>query len=152
MVKFGKEYRKYQIKQWKENYINYKLLKQEIRNVRSNIDNQKALERGTDASAVDLGHPSLRPLELVPDESINIQEGQDLQSLYNIKYGQELKKFIELLEKEFRKSYIHFVSQEKELYKKVNGHCYSSEIYKEYNILNVFKEIKEIYSTLKLTK
>ena len=152
MVKFGKEYRKYQIKQWKEYYINYKLLKQEIRNVRSNIDNQKALERGTDASAVDLGHPSLRPLELVPDESINIQEGQDLQSLYNIKYGQELKKFIELLEKEFRKSYIHFVNQEKELYKKVNGHCYSSEIYNEYNILNVFKEIKEIYSTLKLTK
>ena len=152
MVKFGKEYRKYQIKQWKEYYINYKLLKQEIRNVRSNIDNQKALERGTDASAVDLGHPSLRPLELVPDESINIQEGQDLQSLYNIKYGQELKKFIELLEKEFRKSYIHFVNQEKELYKKVNVHCYISEIYNEYNILNVFKEIKEIYSTLKLTK
>ena len=152
MVKFGKEFRKYQIKQWKDYYINYKLLKQEIRSVRSNIDQQRAIERGTDASAVDLGHPSLRPLELVPDESINIQEGQDLQSLYEIKYGQELKKFIDLLEKEFRKSYIHFVNQEKELYKRVNGHCYSSEIYNEYDILNVFKEIKEIYATLKLTK
>ena len=152
MVKFGKEYRKYQIKQWKDSYINYKLLKQEIRSIRVNIDKQKAIERGTDASAVELGHPSLKPLELVPDESIVIQEGQDLQSLYNIKYGGELKKFIDLLEQEFRKSYIHFVSQEKELYKKVNGHCYSSRSYNEYNIINIFKEIKDIYATLRLAK
>ena len=152
MVKFGKEFKKYQIKQWVANYINYKSLKQEIRSIRQNIDNQRNLERGSQASEINLGHPSLKPMELAPDESIIIQEGQDLQSLYNIKYGQELKKFIDLLEKEFRKSYIHFVNEEKELYKRVNVHCYSAETYHEYNLLNTLKEIKEISITLKLTR
>ena len=151
MVKFGKEYRKFQIKQWKAYYIDYKSLKQEIRSIIINIERQKDNARGTDASEINLGHPSLKPMELDPDKSIIIQEGQDLQSLYNLKYGQELKNFIDLLEKEFRKSYIHFVNQEKELYKKVNGHCYSNDIYNELNLLNVLREIKEILLTLKLT-
>ena len=151
MVKFGKEYRKFQIKQWKAYYIDYKSLKQGIRSIIINIERQKDNARGTDASEINLGHPSLKPMELDPDKSIIIQEGQDLQSLYNLKYGQELKNFIDLLEKEFRKSYIHFVNQEKELYKKVNGHCYSNDIYNELNLLNVLREIKEILLTLKLT-
>ena len=151
MVKFGKEYRKFQIKQWKAYYIDYKSLKQGIRSIIINIERQKDNARETDASGINLGHPSLKPMELDPDKSIIIQEGQDLQSLYNLKYGQELKNFIDLLEKEFRKSYIHFVNQEKELYKKVNGHCYSNDIYNELNLLNVLREIKEILLTLKLT-
>ena len=151
MVKFGKEYRKFQIKQWKAYYIDYKSLKQGIRSIIINIERQKENARGTDASGINLGHPSLKPMELDPDKSIIIQERQDLQSLYNLKYGQELKNFIDLLEKEFRKSYIHFVNQEKELYKKVNGHCYSNDIYNELNLLNVLREIKEILLTLKLT-
>ena len=152
MVKFGKEYRKFQVKQWQSSYINYKLLKQEIRSIRNTINSQKDSEGRVESSRVTLGHPSLKPMELVPEETLIIQEGQDLQSLYNLKYGQELKKFIDLLEKEFRKCYIHFVNQEKELYKKVNGHCYCAELYKEYNIINIVNEIKEIYMTLKLTK
>ena len=152
MVKFGKEYRKYQVKQWKDYYINYKLLKQELRSMQSNIDNQKAVERGTTTSVSgEIGHPSLRPMELVPEE-INIEEGQDLESLYKLKYGNELKNFIDTLEKEFRKSYIHFVNQEKELYKKVNEHCYSFEQYPNYNYLFVLHEIKEISLTLNFAK
>ena len=80
MVKFGKEYRKYQEKEWKDSYINYKLLKQEIRSIQASIDNQNG-DRGN-SSRVSLGHPSLRPLELVPEDS-SIVEGQDLKSLYN---------------------------------------------------------------------
>ena len=151
MVKFGKDYRKYQVKQWQSSYINYKLLKQEIRSIRNTINAQIDNEGRPESSRVTLGHPSLKPMELVPEEPLIIQEGQDLQSLYNLKYGQELKKFIDLLEKEFRKCYIHFVNQEKELYKKVNGHCYSNDIYSELNLLNVLREIKEILLTLKLT-
>ena len=152
MVKFGKEFRKYQIKQWKDYYINYKLLKQEIRSIRANIDRQKAAERGTESSGFgDLGHPSLRPMELVEEDFI-IQEGQDLESLYKSKYGMELKNFIGLLEKEFRKCYIHFVNQEKELYKMVNSHCYCSKYYKEYNYSNILEEAKEISLTVKFAK
>ena len=152
MVKFGKEFRKYQVKQWKDSYINYKVLKQEIRTIRNNIDNAKHQSRETNSTVItDIGHPSLKPLELVPEDSIII-EVQDLQSLYKFRYGNELKRFIDLLEKEFRKCYIHFVSQEKELYKRVNGHCYSTVVYKDYNILNVYNEIKEIALTLKLAK
>ena len=152
MVKFGKDYRKYQVKQWQSSYINYKLLKQEIRSIKNTINAQIDNEGRPESSRVTLGHPSLKPMELVPEEPLIIQEGQDLQSLYNLKYGQELKKFIDLLEKEFRKCYIHFVNQEKELYKKVNGHCYCAELYKDYNIINIVNEIKEIYMTLKFTK
>ena len=155
MVKFGKEFRKYQVKQWQNSYINYKLLKQEIRSIRNAIDQQNGLGSVPESSRVTLGHPSLKPMELVPeakDEKLIPQETQDLNSLYNSKHGQELKKFIDLLEKEFRKCYIHFVNQEKELYKKVNGHCYSSELYKEYNIINICNEIKEILNTLKFSK
>ena len=149
MVKFGKEYRKYQEKEWKDSYINYKLLKQEIRSIQASIDNQNG-DRGN-SSRVSLGHPSLRPLELVPEDS-SIVEGQDLKSLYNLKYGQDLKKFIDLLEKEFRKCYIHYVNQEKELYKQVNGHCYCSQMYNNYSLVNIFNEIKQIYLTLKFAK
>ena len=107
MVKFGKEFRTYQIKQWKEYYINYKALKQEIKKIRANIEKS----RTTNTTVIsDIGHPSIKPLELVPDDSI-VVETQDLHSLYKLRYGNELKNFIDLLEKEFRKSYIHFVSQ-----------------------------------------
>ena len=152
MVKFGKEFRKYQIKQWKDKYINYKLLKQEIKAIKNNIDQSRNKSRKIDSTVIsDIGHPSIKSLELVPEDSISI-EIQDLHSLYNIRHGNELKRFIELLEKEFRKSYIHFVTEEKELYKKVNGHCYSLSLYKDYVTGNICNEIKEIYLTLKLTK
>lgn len=152
MVKFGKDFRKYQVTQWKDSYINYKLLKQEIKKIKNNIQEQSNQSLQSNSITIsDLGHPSLKPLELVPDDS-TIIETQDLQSLFNLRYGNELKNFIDLLEKEFRKSYIHFVNQEKELYKRVNGHCYSKDVYKDYNIINIYNEIKEIALTMKLAK
>ena len=151
MAKFGKEYRKYQVKKWKDSYINYKALKQEIKKIQSNIEQQNQSRQTEIIENNDIGHPSIKPLELVPEDSIML-EVQDLNSIYNLRYGNELKKFVDLLEKEFRKSYIHFVTQEKELYKKVNVHCYSSGLYKDYNILNISHEINELASTLRLAK
>ena len=152
MVKFGKEFRKFQIKAWENSYINYKLLKQEIKKIRGNINQLKQNARKTEITvASDIGHPSLKPLELVREDSVST-ETQDLNSLYNTQYGNELKKFISLLEKEFRKCYIHFVNQEKELYKKINSHCYRISIYKDYVLLNISNEIKEIKISLGLVK
>ena len=152
MVKFGKEFKRYQVTQWKESYINYKLLKQEIKAIKKNIEESKSNNSKEEISGVgDIGHDSIKPMDLAPDESIVI-EVAPLTSLYNLPYGNELKRFVDLLESEFRKSYIHFVSQEKELYKKVNGHCYVVDAYKEYNLFGVVNEIKELTLTMKLAR
>ena len=153
MTKFGKEFRKYQVKAWQNSYINYKALKQEIKAIKSNIEKPKLKSKSKTESTIisDIGHPSLKPLELVPEDSIAV-EVQDLHSLYNIRYGGELKRFIELLENEFRKCYIHFVNQEKELYKRVNSHCFSIPNYKDYVIADICNELKGIRYTVVLAK
>ena len=152
MVKFGKEFKRYQVTQWKESYINYKSLKQEIKAIKKNIEESKSNNSKEEISAVgDIGHDSIKPMDLAQDDSIVI-EVAPLTSLYNLPYGNELKRFVELLESEFRKSYIHFVSQEKELYKKVNGHCYAVDAYKEYNLFGVVNEVKELALTMKLAR
>ena len=151
MTKFGKEFRKYQVKAWKNSYINYKALKQEIKAIKSNIEQSKLKSKAESTIISDIGHPSLKPLELVPEDSIAV-EVQDLHSLYNIRYGGELKRFIELLENEFRKCYIHFVNQEKELYKRVNGHSYSISNYRDYIITDICNELKGIRLTVVLAK
>ena len=151
MVKFGKEFRKYQIEQWKDSYINYKLLKQEIKKIKSNIEKKSQCRQTNTTQITDIGHPSIKPLELVPEDP-TIIETQDLQSLYNSLYGNELKNFINLLDKEFRKCYIYFIGQEKELYQKVNAHCNVYDIYNNYNSLNIYSQIKEIVVTMKLAK
>jgi hypothetical protein len=153
MTKFGKEFRKYQVKAWQNSYINYQALKQEIKAIKSNIEKPKLKSKSKTESTIisDIGHPSLKPLELVPEDSIAV-EVQDLHSLYNIRYGGELKRFIELLENEFRKCYIHFVNQEKELYKRVNSHCFSIPNYKDYVIADICNELKGIRYTVVLAK
>ena len=151
MTKFGKEFRKYQIKAWQNSYINYKLLKQEIKTIKSNIEKPKLKSKTESTIISDIGHPSLKPLELVPEDSIAV-EVQDLGSLYNIRYGGELKRFIDLLENEFRKCYIHFVNMEKELYKRVNNHCYNIPNYRDYIISDICNELKGIRFTVVLAK
>ena len=44
MVKFGKDYRKYQVNQWKNEYIDYKKLKQEIKRIRNVISEARKNE------------------------------------------------------------------------------------------------------------
>mgnify|MGYP002624499578 CR=1 FL=1 len=153
MTKFGKEFRKYQVKSWQNSYINYKALKQEIKAIKNNIEQSKIKSKSKGESTIisDIGHPSIKPLELVPEDSIAV-EVQDLHSLYNIRYGGELKRFIDLLESEFRKCYIHFVNMEKELYKRVNSHCYSIPNYKDYVINDICNELRGIRLTVVLAK
>ena len=150
MVKFGKDYRKYQVNQWKNEYIDYKKLKQEIKRIR-NVISEARKNENTEIRASEFGHPSLKPYELVPDDPLNTSM-IDLPTLYNGIHGTELKSFIDLLNKEFRKCYIHFVNKEKELYKAVNGHCYSRTIFREFSIVNIHNEIKQLTFTLILAK
>ena len=148
MVKFGKEFRKFQVNQWKNQYINYKKLKQEIKRIR-NVISESIKNEKTEIRITEFGHPNLQPQEL--DTPLNTSM-IDLPTLYDGRYGIELKNFIDLLNKEFRKCYVHFVSQEKELYKAVNVHCSRRTMYKEYSIIGIHNEINLLTSTLVLTQ
>ena len=153
MVKYGKEFRKFQVEQWKAFYIDYKLLKQEIKTIKENIEQFKSYRasvQGINETRSEM--QSIRPTKKLSQKLVNGLEVQDLNSLYNLPYGNELKRFINLVDKEFRKSYIFFVNQEKELYKRVNIHCYNNALNKDLIIINIFNQIKEISITMKLAK
>jgi hypothetical protein len=153
MVKYGKEFRKFQVEQWKAFYIDYKLLKQEIKVIKENIEQLKSYResvQGINETRSEM--QSIRPIKKLSQKLVNGLEVQDLNSLYNLPYGNELKRFINLVDKEFRKSYIFFVNQEKELYKRVNIHCYNNALNKDLIIINIYNQIKEISITMKLAK
>ena len=157
MVKYGKEFRSFQISQWKDSYLNYKLLKREIKSIKNNIDQniEKLFSRNQTLNGINepmTESQSLRVANIyVQDMPYNL-EIQDLNSLYNLRFGNELKRFINLLDKEFRKCYIFFVNQEKELYKRVNTHCYNSAPNKDSILINICNQIKELSITMKLAK
>ena len=133
MGKYGKLFRRLQIEEWKDNYINYKLLKQKIRRIKHNVFSE--------LDKIDIHSSNLIPL--IPKDD----EDMDLNTLYKDKFGEYLKEFIELLDKEFRKSYIFFVNMEKELYQKINTHLYIQSNYNNFNINDIYSEIKSIRLT-----
>ena len=133
MGKYGKLFRRLQIEEWRDNYINYKLLKQKIRRIKHNVFSE--------LDKIDIQSSNLIPL--IPKDD----EDMDLSTLYKDKFGEYLKEFIELLDKEFRKSYIFFVNMEKELYQKINTHLYIQSNYNNFNINEIYSEIKSIRLT-----
>ena len=109
MVKFGKQYRLLQLDEWKRYYLDYKGLKPKIRLmkrilVKDLADNEKA------------NRPSLLSAPILPEE---IEKNDEL---FKDKKGEHLKEFIDLLIKEFQKSYAFFAGIEKALTKKINTH------------------------------
>ena len=104
MGKYGKIFRQLQIKEWKDEYINYKLLKQKIKSIKGKIF--------FELDKLEINSANFIPL--IPD---NNEEDQNLNSLYNDKFGDYLKEFVDLLNKEFRKAYVFFINMEKDLFK-----------------------------------
>ena len=109
MVKYGKQYRQYQIEEWKTHYINYKALKQKIKQIKSKLPKEEV------PSNILFGVSNINPMPLVPDNS-GSTEDQNLAPLYKSKYGKYLKEFIDLLNEQFHKFYIFFSNTEKQLY------------------------------------
>ena len=139
MVKFGKQYRQLQLDEWKKYYIDYKGLKHKIRLMKRVLvkdlkDNEKA------------NRPSLLSTPILPDE---IEKDQDL---FKDKKGEHLKEFIDLLIKEFQKSYSFFSGIEKVLVKKINTHLYTQTSYSTYSIAELSKEMKSLSLTIYLAK
>ena len=114
MVKYGKQYRELQIQEWTKNYIDYKILKQKIKYLRTKIP-----QRDRSQSLFNISNLNAMPLE---PENNNLVEDPYLSPLYNLENGNYLKEFIDLLNEQFHKIYIFFSNTEKQLYKKINTH------------------------------
>ena len=139
MVKFGKQYRLLQLDEWKKYYLDYKGLKHKIRLmkrvlVKDLADNEKA------------NRPSLLSTPILPEE---IEKNEEL---FKDKKGEHLKEFIDLLIKEFQKSYAFFAGIEKALTKKINTHLYTQTSYSTYSIAELSKEMKSLSLTIYLAK
>ena len=142
MAKYGKQYRKLQLPEWKKYYLDYKGLKHKIRLMKRALvkdikDNNKE------------NRPSLLAEPLLPEE---IEKNKEGTNLYNDKKGQHLKEFISLLISEFKKSYNFIINMEKVFIKKTNTHLYTQTSYSTYNLAELSKEMKLISLTVYLAK
>ena len=143
MVKYGKQYREFQIQEWVQHYINYKALKQKIKYIRSKLPKEEA-------SNIFVNISNLNSMPLVPDKDIT--EDQYLSPLYNLPNGNYLKEFIELLNQEFHKFYIFFSNTEKQLYKQINMHLYTKDNYKKLSKKNIKRELNSLGVCIYLAK
>ena len=141
MVKYGKEYRKLQLDEWKKYYLNYKLLKQKIKEMKKTLFKELKIKEGP--------RPSLLSTPLIPDD---LDDKEKMSSLYKDEKSQQLKEFIELLLQEFKKSYTFFIGIEKVLIKKMNTHLYTQTSYSTYSISELSKEMKSLSLTVYLAK
>ena len=139
MGKYGKIFRKLQLEEWKDEYINYKLLKQKIKSIKGKIF--------FELDKIEINSSNLIPL--IPDDN---DDDQTLNALYNDKFGDYLKEFIDLLNKEFRKAYVFFINMEKDLFKKINTHLHAKKSYNNYSLNDILSEIESIRHSAYLTR
>ena len=140
MVKYGKQYRRLQLEEWKKYYVDYKALKHKIRQMKRILVNEIKIKEKQ-------SRPSLLSIPLLPEEIKNKED-----SVYNNKNGEHLKEFIDLLIKEFRKSFTFFKNIEKVLNKKVNAHLNTRTYYSTYSLSELTKEMKSFSLTVYLSK
>ena len=147
MVKYGKLYRELQIKEFQGNYINYKRLKQKIREMKQLLprtSQEIITKRNSNSTSIKL---NLRTSFSDYDESRNVTI-----SSADDKYGNELKVFQEILDQEFLRCYKFFKKMKKQLHNKINKNLLSSTNYSKYNIQEMLKEVGELRKTIYLAK
>ena len=145
MVKYGKQYREYQIEEWKPHYINYKALKQKIKQIREKLPNDQQPSNSL------FGVSNLNPLPLEPDK-FDSTEDQNFALLYKSKYGKYLKEFIDLLNEQFHKFYVFFSNTEKQLYQEINTHLYARDNYEKFSRKQIKREINSLGVSIYLAR
>ena len=144
MVKYGKQYRELQVQEWAAHYIDYKALKQKIKYLKTQLP---ILESSN--TFIDISNLNSMPLE--PDNN-NTEGDQYLAPLFNLKNGNYLEEFIDLLNEQFHKFYIFFSNTEKQLYKKINMHLYSKDNYNKLSKKKIKNEINSLGICIYLAK
>ena len=141
MAKYGKIYRKVQLAEWRKYYINYKALKVKIKEIKNKLGSN--IRESNRASRT-----SLLSSPLIPDEDMENENN----SLYKEENGIYLKEFIELLIKEFHKSYNFYIQIEKVLIRKINQHLQTQTSYPTYTLKELARDIKSLSLTIYLAK
>ena len=149
MVKFGKKYRSSHIEEWRNYYINYKILKQKIKAIIEKINIRKRNGTLNANNKLSIQKISLMPIRNKTTTSLLLD---DLTILYDGQFGQDLKEFIDLLDNELNKCYLFFISTEKELFKKVNAHLYTQTHYINYNLFEIYTEMNKLKVTVYFIK
>ena len=147
MVKFGKLYRALQIIEFKDSYINYKKLKQKIKQIKEYFTSLT-----TDLSLINSSKNSLKlSLRLsFQDEEYNPNNAPN--PLNNDKYGEKVLEFKNLLDEEFQRCFKFIQRITKQLHNKINGHLYTQTNYSSYNKEDIIKEINNLKITIYLAK
>ena len=136
MAKYGKIYRKVQLAEWRKYYINYKALKVKIKEIKNKLGSNIRESNRTSRT-------SLLSSPLIPDEDMENENN----SLYKEENGIYLKEFIELLIKEFHKSYNFYIQIEKVLIRKINQHLQTQTSYPTYTLKELARDIKSLSLT-----
>ena len=149
MVKYGKLYRELQIKEFQGNYINYKKLKQKIKEMQKLLprtSQEIITKRNSNAQSIKLNlRPSLSELD---DESRIASTASSLEDKYSVIYLE----FKELLDQEFQRCYKFFKKIRKQLYSKVNKHLYTQTNYSSYKIEDIINELGNLRLTIYMAK
>lgn len=147
MVKFGKELRTRIIEVWKDSYINYKRLKQLIKQIKLDIKNKVV----TADDLCDLKDVSESLNELNEASANSFLCNEDIQKIISEnKKGFLLKRFLTELDNEFHKMYVNFIQIEKELYGQINRLLYAQSNYIHLKIDEIKNEIESIHCTIYL--
>ena len=143
MVKYGKLFRELQITEFKDHYINYKRLKQKIKQISGILPKiSTKLMKGRPSN---LSNLKLRPTVLSENEENDVFANGD-------QYEEQLKEFKTLLDKEFQRFYLYFKKIKKQLHNKINKHLYTQTNYLSYTSKEFSKEIDNIRNTTYLAK
>ena len=124
MVKYGKEFRKIQKKEWKEKYFNYKLFKQTIKSILTG--NQTLIIEDKDT----INSQNLSQSNLSQDR--------------RARKAAKIKQFIDTLDVEMKKVFIFFTNEEKKLYVNINSHLHQKEDYPVLELNEYLKEFHEL--------
>ena len=143
MVKYGKLFRELQITEFKEHYINYKRLKQKIKQIRGILP--QITTKMMKGRTSNLSNLKLRPTILSENDENDVFASGD-------QYEEQLKEFKTLLDKEFQRFYLYFKKIKKQLHNKINKHLYTQTNYLSYTSKEFSKEIDNIRNTTYLAK
>jgi len=143
MVKYGKLFRELQIEEFKGYYINYKKLKQKIKEI------QKILPR-ISAQLMKNRSSNISNLKLRPTID-NDMDDTDL-SQPTDQYGEQLNQFKSLLDEEFQKCFVFFKKIRKQLHNKINKHLYTQTNYTQYTLNEILNEVNNLRKTTYLAK
>jgi len=149
-MKFGKKFLKLQLKEWENKYINYKHLKQIIKSIirKIKIFNNNIVSNDIIQETEEIKDPLLSngQEDNKNNEFLNNLKTEDLKEFFsnfdtennnNIHY---LFEFIQSLDEEFKKVYVFFINQERDLYIQINSLLHYKKNIKEEdskNLINI---------------